>query len=105
MDRHDTDAILEQVRRSNRHVVKLEMERCQGSANKAEVNGDILARILENCPKLCYIIIVYTTVEGCEFYTLLGQLADRVIFFTDRQPRKEMLCYLKARAKLPVPRK
>jgi hypothetical protein len=64
-DRHDTDAIPRRVRKSN---PPFEMVECQGSARRRQVNGEILTRILESCPKLCQLVLTETVVESLEFY-------------------------------------
>jgi hypothetical protein len=66
-DRHDTDAILQQVCGSNRRIEILEMVNCRGSVNTVEVNGHILARIRDSRPELCRLILQGTLVKSLEF--------------------------------------
>jgi hypothetical protein len=47
--RHDTDAILEQVCKTNRLIEKIEIDECRGSEETLEVNAQILAKTLEIC--------------------------------------------------------
>jgi hypothetical protein len=79
------------------------MEECRGSVKTLEVNGDILVRILDECPKLCCLNIEDTLVNSCKFFTVLASLDDRMKSFKIlRASKKGMLCYLKGRSKLPV---
>jgi hypothetical protein len=103
--RRDSDAILQQVFESNRLIETIEMIRCRGSVNTFEVNGDILGKIIEECTKFS-LYIVGTNVKSVEFYTLLGRLDNRMTsFFFGNTTKEEMLCYLKARAQLPMKQK
>jgi hypothetical protein len=100
-DRRDTDAILRRVCRSNRQIQTLEMEGCRGSVRRREVNGEILTRILEGCPKLCNLRLTETVVNNLDFYRTLARLGDRM-----RQSRIRratiagMICYLRTYAEL-----
>jgi hypothetical protein len=103
--RLDTDAILRRVCRSNRHIETLEMVECRGAMKRSDVNGDILARILDDCPKLCRLELQGTLVKSLEFYRLLAYLCHRVSHITIRDATmRGMLCYLRTRAQLPVQR-
>lgn len=102
-DRRDTDAILQQVCESNRNIETLEMDNCRGSVETHELNGDILVRILIECPKLCCLNIERTLVNSCEFFTVLASLDERMKSFRILEGTREgMLCYLKGRSQLPV---
>jgi hypothetical protein len=105
-DRHDTDAILRQVCKSNRHLETLKMESCQGSMRIYKVDGNILMKILEGCPKLCNLDLIDTVVETCEFYRLLGRLDDRLKSFSiDDAYEEGVRCYLETRNQLLLQRK
>jgi hypothetical protein len=104
--RHDSDVILREVCESNRLIEELKMESCRGSMRTREVNGNILKRILEDCPKLCNLCLADTLVKNCEFYRLLGLLNDRLKYFRiDDATEEGVRCYLETRTQLHLQRK
>jgi hypothetical protein len=76
--RRDTDAILRRIRRSNRHIEVIEIVECRGSMGRYHVNGEILTRIVESCPKLCNLNLKATLVKSCDFQRLFACLDDRM---------------------------
>lgn len=100
-DRRDSDAILRQVCKTNRHIETLKMEHCRGSKRKHEVNGKILKRILEGSPKLCNMDLKNTKVKTCELYGVLARLDDRLDSFRiDDATEEGIRCYLETRNQL-----
>jgi hypothetical protein len=105
-DRLDSDAILRQVYKSNRRIETIKMVSCRGSMNKYEVNGKILKRILEVCPKLFNLELVDTVVKTSEFYRLLGQLDGRLkTFKIEDATENGVRCYLETRTQLLLEQK
>lgn len=105
-DRLDSDAILRQVYKSNRHIETIKMVSCRGSMRKYEVNGKILKRILEVCPKLFNLELMNTLVKTSEFYRLLGHLDGRLkTFRIDKATEKGVRCYLETRTQLLLEQK
>ncbi|PNF20017.1 hypothetical protein B7P43_G06630 [Cryptotermes secundus] len=76
--RSDTDAILRRVRRSNRHIETLEIVECRGSMGRCHINGEILKRIVEVCPKLCRLYLRAMLVKSCNLCSLFACLDDRM---------------------------
>jgi hypothetical protein len=74
---------------------------CRGTVTIREVNGEILAKILERCPKFYRLDLKNTLVKSLEFYRILARLDDRLKSFTVLNPTTEgMLCYLRTRAEV-----
>jgi hypothetical protein len=97
--RCDTDAILQQVCKSNRLIEVIEIERCRGSAKTAQLNGDILKKILQVCPRLSCLSILGPLVSSCDFYRVLARTDDRMESFSISNATTEgILCYLETRA-------
>jgi hypothetical protein len=89
--RHDTNAILRRVRRSNRLIEEIKLVGCRGSTRRCQVNGEILMRVLEGSPKLCNFAIMDTLVTSLEFYRLLARLGDGTVSFTILSAAREGL--------------
>jgi hypothetical protein len=98
-DRRDTDAILRRVCKSNRRIETLEMEGCRGSAKRREVNGEILSRTLEGCPKFCNLGVVGTEIKNFEFYRLIARYRT-LCFEISNASNETVLCYLKEIARV-----
>jgi hypothetical protein len=77
-DRRDTDAILRRVCKSNRRIETLEMEGCRGSMGRYYVNGEILKRMVDACPKFCHLDLKIMLVKSCDFHRLFARLDDRM---------------------------
>jgi hypothetical protein len=76
------------------------MEGCQGSPRRLEVNGRILSRILDCCPKLCNLDVVGTEIRSYEFYRHLVRFHYTLSFRFSDVSEETMLCYLKESARI-----
>lgn len=70
--RHDTDAILQQLCKSNRRIEKIDIDECRGSEQTLEVNVQILAMTLEVCTGS----VSWLDDGHWEFYRTPGRFVD-----------------------------